>query len=270
VSALEQLLTIPIWREGRALLEAADLRRRRAGLAREVPRGCGESVLLIPGYTAGDGSLAPLAGWLRELGYAPQHAGIAANVDCATRTAERLVERLKTITAAHADRTVIVGHSLGGVLGRLLAVQRPDLVRGVICLGSPLVDSRAVHPMVWAHVQAVGALAGLGVPGLLSRACLSGGCCAESRGLLQAPVSEGVDLVSVYSRRDGVVDWRSCRDPEAEQVEVDSTHVGMAMNAAVYRLVAERISLMGDSRRLSTQEATMLAAPRTGLGVQAC
>jgi triacylglycerol lipase len=86
---------------------------------------------------------------------------------------------------------------------------------------------------------------------------------------MQAPVSEGVDLVSVYSRRDGVVHWRSCLDPEAEQVEVDSTHVGMAMNAAVYRLVAERISLMGHSRRLATQEAR-LAGPRTGLAVQAC
>jgi pimeloyl-ACP methyl ester carboxylesterase len=243
---LDELLRIPIWREGRAALEGIELLRSMPAPNGDAPRRDGRPVLLIPGYMAGDGSLAPLAARLRAAGHAPQHAAIAANMDCATRTTERLVERLKTITDAYGERAVIVGHSLGGVLGRLLASRRPDLVRDVVCLGSPLVSLNAVHPLVWAHVRIVGALGGLGVPGLLSRSCLSGECCAESRRLAQAPLPAGVGFMSIYSRSDGIVHWRACLDPEAEQVEVGSSHVGMGMNPAVHRLLMERLAELGE------------------------
>jgi pimeloyl-ACP methyl ester carboxylesterase len=238
---LEELLSIPIWREGRAALEGMDFLRRGRAPQREMARGTGRPVLLIPGYMAGDGSLAPLAGRLRAAGHRPQGAAIAANMDCATRTTERLVERLKSITDAHGERAVVIGHSLGGVLGRLLATRRPDLVRDVVCLGSPLVTLDAVHPLVWAHVRLIGALGDLGVPGLMSRSCLTGECCAQSRLLARAPFPGEVGFLSVYSRRDGIVDWRACLDPEAEHAEVDSSHVGMGINTAVYRLLAERL-----------------------------
>ena len=45
-------------------------------------------------------------------------------------------------------------------------------------------------------------------------------------------------LVSLYSRTDGIVDWRACLDPAAENVEVDASHVGMAVSRDVYRAVA--------------------------------
>jgi pimeloyl-ACP methyl ester carboxylesterase len=231
-----------LWREARVGLERVDLYNSRAQLDREAPRGHGEPVMLIPGYLAGDLSLGGLAGWLRGIGYAPQQAAITANVDCATRTTERLIERLEVVTERHDRRAVLVGHSLGGVLGRLLAVQRPDLVRGVVCLGSPLVDFNAVHPLVWASVRVVGMLGSLGFPGVLSHGCLTGACCAESRGLLRAPFPPGVGFVSLYSRRDRIVDWRACLDPAAEHVEVGSTHIGMPVNAAVYRALGKHLA----------------------------
>jgi triacylglycerol lipase len=77
------------------------------------------------------------------------------------------------------------------------------------------------------------------VPGVLSRDCLNGACCAESRQLLRAALAPDVAFVSVYSRSDGVVDWRACLDPRADHIEVDSSHVGMVVNAAVYRVVAD-------------------------------
>src|SRR3954471_13884421 len=165
-------LGIPIWREGRAALETIELyRRRRPG--RAAPRGDGQPVLLIPGYLSGDRTLGRLASWLRQIGYAPEHSAIAANVDCATRTTERLIQRSKAITDAHGEHAVMVGHSLGGVLGRVLALRHPELVRGVVCLGSPLVSLNGVHPLVAAHVRIVSVLDDLGVPGLLSRGCLT-------------------------------------------------------------------------------------------------
>jgi pimeloyl-ACP methyl ester carboxylesterase len=238
-----------IWRETHAALVAVNRWRGTAQLADCVPRGDGPPVLLIPGYLAGDRSLEPLASWLRKLGYAPQHAAIAVNVDCATRTATRLVERLKTVTAAHDDRAVIVGHSLGGVLGRVLAVRHPDLVRGVVCLGSPLVDVTAVNPLLWANVRFMGLLGDLGLPGVLTRKCLTGACCAETRRLSRAPFPDEIGLLSIYSRSDGIVDWRACLDPDAEHVEVNSSHIGMAVNTAVYRVLAEALAGLGDEGR---------------------
>jgi pimeloyl-ACP methyl ester carboxylesterase len=238
-----------IWREALAAFEGVDLYLSRPELARDVMHGDGTPVLLLPGYLAGDRSLAPLSSWIERIGYAPQQAAISTNVDCATRTTRRLVERLETITETHGDRALIVGHSLGGVLGRLLAVRRPDLVRGVVCLGSPLLNLNAVHPLLWANVRLMGVLGDLHVPGVLTRACLNGACCAESRSLLRAPLPEDVGLVSIYSRGDGIVDWRACLDPEAQHIEVKSTHLGLPVNAAVYRALGECLADLADAAR---------------------
>ena len=110
-------------------------------------------------------------------------------------------------------------------------------MRGIVTLGSPVRDQLAVHPLV---LLQVGVLATLGtgrVPGLLLD-CLRGGCCGPFRDSLAGPFPDGVGgYVALYSRSDGVVDWRSCLDPEAE-VEVSASHCGMSVNAQAYRAVA--------------------------------
>ena len=47
----------------------------------------------------------------------------------------------------------------------------------------------------------------------------------------------GVGFTAVYSRRDGIVDWRACVDPEAEAVEVTASHLGMAFDPRVIDVV---------------------------------
>jgi hypothetical protein len=60
-----------------------------------------------------------------------------------------------------------------------------------------------------------------------------------------------VGLVSVYSKTDGIVDWRSCLDPDGEQVEIDTSHCGMAVSPAAWRAVAEALDRFAraDQRR---------------------
>ena len=43
------------------------------------------------------------------------------------------------------SRVRIVGHSLGGMLARGLAVRRPDLVSGIVTMGSPMLAPGAHH-----------------------------------------------------------------------------------------------------------------------------
>ncbi len=45
-------------------------------------------------------------------------------------------------------------------------------------------------------------------------------------------------FVSLYSRRDGIVNWRACLHEDAEHVEIEASHVGMAANRESYRAVA--------------------------------
>jgi pimeloyl-ACP methyl ester carboxylesterase len=235
-------LRIPIWREGRVALEHAALRRDPVLQGKGVPRGDGAPVLLVPGFLAGDPSLATMAGWLKRIGYRPCRARMRANVDCATRALDRLERSVEDLAARQGRRVTVVGQSRGGTLARGLAMRRPDLVERIVCLGSPLVDQFAVHPLVRAHVTAVGVFGTFGVPGLFGRGCTSGDCCAETRALAAAPFPADVGFVSVYSRTDGIVDWRSCLDPDAEHVEVEASHIGMAANAAVYRAIAHALA----------------------------
>src|SRR5215213_9046071 len=193
----------PLWREARIGLEAAALVRDPIFRGDGVADGRGRPVLLIPGFLAGDGSLSMMAGWLKRSGYRP---------------------------------------SRGGTLAKVLAYRRPDLVSGVVALGSPQVDPLAVHPLVRLQVEAVSRLGSLGAPGLFKRACLDGDCCSSFWENLAEPPPPGVRLVSVYSKSDGIVDWRSCLDPHADElVEVSASHCGMAVSRSAWRAVADAL-----------------------------
>jgi hypothetical protein len=127
-------------------------------------------------------------------------------------------------------------------MARVLGVRRPDLVEYVVSLGSPTTDELAVHPLVRAQVETVALLGTLGVPGLFSRGCGAGTCCATARDQATGPFPAGVGFTSVYSCSDGVVDWRACLDPAARHVEVSSSHVGMAVNSEVFRVLADTLA----------------------------
>jgi pimeloyl-ACP methyl ester carboxylesterase len=215
---------------------------------RGVPRGDGAPVLLIPGFLAGDVSLGLMARWLRHIGYRPGRARIRANVDCSARALAHLDRQLQELGDRHGRRVRIVGQSRGGSMARVLAVRRPDLIEGIVCLGSPLLDEFAIHPVVRNQLRAVAMLGSLGIPGLLSYGCRSS-CCAGARSDLAAPFPEGVRFTSIYSRTDGIVAWRACLDPAARQVEVRSSHIGMAANADVFRAIGDALAARSESLR---------------------
>jgi triacylglycerol lipase len=237
----------PIWREGRLGLEAAALRRDPVFRGEGVPDGEGRPVLLIPGFLAGDLSLGTLTGWLRRNGYWTRKAGMRVNVDCSGAAIRRIEERLEALAAARGPVSII-GQSRGGAFAKALAVRRPDLVAGIVTLGSPIIAQLAVHPLVRAQVIAVGALGTLGAPGFFKRTCLAGDCCTEYGEALAAPLADDVGYVGIYSRSDGIVSWTSCLDPAAEElVEVRASHLGMGLNPSAYRTIAAALARFGEA-----------------------
>ena len=111
-----------------------------------VPRGDGHSVLVIPGLGGSDVYLTPLRGWLGRIGYRPVRSGIERNPGWS----EELVQELGAIAEREfqriGKRVSIVGHSLGGLLGRSVAARYADAVRQVIAVGSPLRFTRSRLP----------------------------------------------------------------------------------------------------------------------------
>jgi pimeloyl-ACP methyl ester carboxylesterase len=227
-----------MWAESRVGLEAMELLQSRVFRGVGVEDAGGQPVMLIPGFLAGDNSLGLMTGWLRRTGHRTKRAGIRFNVDCSGRALGRLEQRLDALAESSGQRVAIVGQSRGGTFARAMAVHRPDLVSGIVCLGSPLLDPLAINILTRTGVFLVGALGTLGAPGMFGARCRNGNCCESFWETVRAPFPPDVGYVSLYSRTDGVVDYRACLDPAARRVRIESSHIGMSVNSVAYRRVA--------------------------------
>jgi pimeloyl-ACP methyl ester carboxylesterase len=204
-----------------------------------VPRGDGAPVMLLPGFLAGDGSLLVLRDWLERMGYRPHGSGITMNVDCSDRALGRLDERLGAIHAESGRPVTLIGHSRGGHFAKALAHRRPERTAGVISMGAGLDTPFDISVPTKAAVAGVRSVHRRLDPARAGRGCLTDRCgCAFSRHYGGAFPSQ-VPLTSIYSRGDGVVWWEACVVPYARNVEVTGSHVGLAFNRKVYRVIAD-------------------------------
>lgn len=233
------------------LREASHLAYRRIGIparrgasrgAPSAQHGDHQPVLLIPGFLAGDATLQPMSNRLRADGYRTFRARMYANVRCTQTTGEALERRLEDIVDRWGEPVAIVGHSLGGLLAKRLASRRSELVAGIVTLGSPLLAPGAVHPVLAFDLRLLHRLQSWGFGDLLGPDCTSGDCARTSWEELIAPTGDGLPFTSIYSRRDGIVDWHACLDPSAAQVEVDCSHVGMAVDQTAYMHVLQALA----------------------------
>jgi triacylglycerol lipase len=234
----------PLWGE---LRYGGELARLLAGQAlRPLRRRNSRPVMLIPGFMAGDRSLTVLRSWLWGRGHPVSMSGLRLNVGCAEQIVSRLQIQLRELAVERGEPVVLIGQSRGGALARALAVREPENVAAVVMLGSPVVDPLAVSPQVLRTVRLMARLGDLGLSRMFSSDCAEGDCCEVFWADIEAPLPESVEAVSVFSRSDGIVDWHSCLDPHARTIEVDSSHCGMSVHPAVYRILEELLD--GPSR----------------------
>ena len=245
--ALGEVVSLPLRGELRYGLELA---RLAADPQFVLPRRQADAppVLLVPGFMAGDQSLALLRGWLIRRGCPTATAGIRLNVDCGERVTGRIEARLRKLAGRTGRRVVLIGQSRGGELARVVAVRNPDARERLVMLGSPVLAPLNVGRERDEHtVRSVARLGDMGVPGVvLEPVCADGECCADFRQDLGTSLPGGVRAVAIYSRSDGIVAWRSCLDPDARHVEVRSSHTGMSVNRDVYRVLDGLLEQEGD------------------------
>jgi pimeloyl-ACP methyl ester carboxylesterase len=198
-------------------------------LLMRAPRSDGHPVLTLPGFLASDLSMAPMRRYLKALGYDAYAWNMGRNLGgvASKRSALRdLVGRIHEITGRKVS---IVGWSLGGVYARDLALQSPEMVRSVITLGSPFAnDIRATNA-----TRLYEALSGEGVDDI-----------PEIRQAIAGDLP--VPATSIYSRTDGIVNWRTSvlrPSATAENIEVHlASHIGLGVNPAALWAVADRLA----------------------------
>ena len=208
-----------------------------------IPHGEGAGVVIIPGFLATDLYLNELHNWLGRIGYRPYFSGIGINADCPNLLIQRhLNETIEKARTETGRKIHLIGHSLGGVIARSVAGQRPKDVASVITLASPFrgtVMSKAVFHVAEAVRMQVLKENG---PGVLPK-CYTGRCTCNFVDSLKREVPDSMVQTAIYTRHDGIVDWRYCltKNPEVD-FEVPGTHIGMAFNPLAYTIVADRLA----------------------------
>lgn len=181
----------------------------------------------IPGFLAPEASMAPLRWYLRWLGHDARPWGLGTNRGNPEDLRFTFIDVLEDQVAEAGQAANLVAWSMGGVVAREVARMRPDLVQQVVCYGSPLIGG----PKYTAGHSRL-------PPSELERIETLQRELDESDPV-QRPVT------SIFSRRDGIVDWRASLDhysAQTEHVEVRSSHVGLGVDPDVWLAVAEALA----------------------------
>jgi triacylglycerol lipase len=166
-----------------------------------VPRGDGHPVLLIPGLLANDDYLRPLSNWLSRAGYSPIWSGLRIDPGFSEAAIRRVTERVEQTHQETGARVSIIGHSMGGALARAAALRRPNAVRHVITLGSPMFYE----------------------------------------GQQRLSLSVAMTAIHTRNDRIVRHPYALAHDSHAENIEVRGSHSGLALNAEVYGHLARAL-----------------------------
>lgn len=191
---------------------------------KDLPRGDGRAVLLIPGFLAGDWSMTRLAEFLRGLGYRVVTSGLTINLGPTTTGIAKLDRLFLQLT--EREKISIIGQSLGGVFARRLAQQHPERIHGIVTLCTPIrfpvvtpleLLVRAVSPLHDSHW-------------------------VERREEITRPLN--VPVTAIYSEDDGIVDWRQCLDDaqSCENVCIAGSHATMGSIPEAQIAIAEALA----------------------------
>ncbi|TDG13607.1 alpha/beta hydrolase [Seongchinamella unica] len=209
----------------RALVDAAALQFSKP-LLRRLPRaGEQHAVMVLPGFLGDDLGNGPLIRFLRDLGYRAIGWRQGRNLGVGSFEHDQLIATLDSLSKTGGGKVSLVGHSLGGIYAREIARATPRGIRQVITLGSPF--GQGHHDA--SHASRLYARLNPDNP----------------RGQLN-PDPPPVPTTAIYTRGDGIVNWRSSRQSghhsHVHNIEVLGSHIGLNVNPAVWYWVAKKLA----------------------------
>jgi pimeloyl-ACP methyl ester carboxylesterase len=211
-------------REAAAVIQVPRLAAKSFSL-RRGPRG-DATVVLFPGFGTGDAIMHPMRRYLQGLGHDAHGWNLGTNRGDVNGQVEAAFAQVRRHHGRTGQQISLVGWSLGGVFAREIARDEPDMVDRVITFGTPIVggprytrSAQSYEPQQLDQIETQ----------------------VDERNLV--PIVNRI--TAMYSKADGVVDWRACIDeinPTVENIEVKSTHAGMIIDPDVWSIIAQRLA----------------------------
>lgn len=200
-----------------------------SSLQEPLPAGSAEGhpVVFFPGLGMTNLPFAWLMQYARSLGHEALPWGEGVNLGPRQGLLKACCERIERLAHQRGQAVSLVGWSIGGVYVREIARRIPGSVRCVVTLGAPF----APHP-VTAQTREL----------FVTSATRS---LDDEEQMLRLAETPPVPTTSVYSRFDLVVPWQASLNPvgeRCENVEVVSSHIGLAFHPGVYLVMADRLA----------------------------
>jgi pimeloyl-ACP methyl ester carboxylesterase len=240
---------LPIWQELLVAVEVVCLKVSPVYWGFGIPPGDGSAVVVVPGFMGTDLYLSEFRAWLGRIGYKPYHSKIGLNAECPNLLIRQHLERtVESACRTTRKRVHIIGHSLGGLMARAIASQMPDQVASVITMGSPFrgisAHSSILHMADLVRDQILQRHGEDVLPN-----CYTSRCTCDFLESIAGTIPRSVRQSAIYTKSDGIVDWRVCRTGRPSMdFEVSATHLGLAFNPIVYDVVARRLAAAQDDR----------------------
>ncbi|MFT7687752.1 MAG: pimeloyl-ACP methyl ester carboxylesterase [Candidatus Azotimanducaceae bacterium] len=222
----------------RTILELGSLVAILPALAM-LPKGDGHPVLVLPGFMAGDESTYVLRQYLNLMGYKALPWNLGRNTGKPEILETQLLERFEEISKKYKGKISLIGQSLGGVFARELARSQSKKIKQVITLGSPFSvgQSSSVNSLVTKLFE--------------NQSGMTITAMRERLGVSDHEKAPPVPMTAIFSKGDGVVNWRACREIESgakiQNIEVRGSHCGMAFNPTIYYIIRNRLSQVEDA-----------------------
>jgi triacylglycerol esterase/lipase EstA (alpha/beta hydrolase family) len=195
--------------------------------ADDAARGNLQPVIVLPGFLSPDITTARLREFLARQNFQPYPWACGLNVGPMPTVLSQVERQVQEIADATGKPVSLVGVSLGGTTAREIAKSCPASIARVITLVSPI------------HLPVVTPLAPLAHAASLLWDM-------EELGALRAIAEPPpVPVTAVFSRDDGVIDWRASVPAESdlvEVVEVSGAHMTVCSNPQVQHIVADRLA----------------------------
>ena len=225
------------WPSPEAPVSAATLAREMAAVAQAVlmpqpfpedaARGSGQPVIVIPGFLSPDVTTARLREFLNGQDFIAHPWACGLNIGPLPRVVAEVERQVRDLASSTGKPVALVGISLGGTIAREVAKSCQGPIARVITLVSPihlpvttpLAPLAEAASLLW-DMQQLDALTAIAEP-------------------------PPVPLTALFSRDDGVIDWRASVPQQAETVEVvevSGPHMTVCSNAQVQRIVADRLA----------------------------
>ena len=199
------------------------------------PQANHRSILVIPGFATDDWATFVLRHYLGRRGYQAAGWELGTNWGSDPNLRDKLVTRIKQLSAQGNSKITLIGWSLGGIYARELARRHTDHINAVITLGSPFSGTLTANNLFQFYQRKSG--------GKLSQDFYN----AFEKRKEPPPVP----TVAIHSRSDGIVAWRCSLENETghtKNIAVFSSHLGLVSNPLVLSTIDRVLQELPEER----------------------